>query len=770
MDRNENIEMKRILNILKSKKILIAFILIVFTLFGYLYSYYYITPKYRSTSTLLLIPNNTSENSGVTTSDLTLNSGLIYTYSSIAKQSRVLKQVIYNLNLDITEEELLNQLQVKVINDTYIIEIAVEHVQPQTAMRIAQELSNVFLNEIKEIYNLNNIGIVDEAELPSNPYNINHLKDMVIFFCIGSIVSFVCIIGIYIFDNTIKTEEDIEEYVQMKSLGKIPMNINKKEEIIDKNNAKSYITECINTIRTNILYMGSVKDAKTILVTSCNAADGKSWVSANIATSFAETNKKVLLIDADMRKGRANKIFGVKNTDGLSNYLYFMTGNIKSDIELARNYIQETQIPNLHILTNGTVPPNPSELLDSKNMKELIYLVKNMYDIIIVDAPPCKLVTDSIVLSTIIDSTILVASSENTKISELKEAKKAIKIVGGKVIGVIVNKVKVTGKIYSKSYYYGHIKEEDKPKVEERERISVEQIIEQLRLKLDKQDILFKENKEKAIEEEKISDSEENIIQVARSQEQDWELIKEAILDIKEKIYNREVSDKNSKREIRAFANKKIEEWQENSKIQNINYIDILNRISTEIEKVNEKDYINEFEKVTSKLDDIKLNANIDYENAFQKISEELESAKENYKQIIKYVKNINYISSFMGSINRERLTKAQIQGIIKQEMENIDYTKQISQINEMITALNNNYLELSNRLITNNIEEERVNNKNIIDIKLLKKQKREKKKEVFSLDEDISYEELEKTAFCIIPFPKNNIIAEDYNETVAMK
>ena len=448
MNKNENIEFKRMLDILNNKKRIIALILILFIALGYLYSYYYVVPEYKSTSTLLLIPN---DDETVTSSDLTLNSGLISTYGNIAKNSKVLKQVINNLNLNIQEGQLLSKIEINIIKDTHIMEISVSDTDPQMATNITKELSNVFLNEIKQIYNLNNIGIVDEAQLPDTPYNINHIKDMFVFVCMGIVVSFAYIVIIYLFDNTIKKEEDIEEYIKIKSLGSVPIN-NDKSEIINRENTKTYITESINTIRTNILYMNSTKNAKTILITSCMPREGKSWISTNIAVSFAETNKKVLLVDADMRKGRINKIFKVDNRAGLSNYLFNMNSDVEKDVYLAKEYIKETKIPNLHILTNGTIPPNPSELLASSNMKELLAILKSIYDIIIIDAPPCKLVSDSIVLSTIVDSSVIVTNSGNTKISDLKEIKKSINIVGGKIIGAIVNKAKIKGKKYSKKY------------------------------------------------------------------------------------------------------------------------------------------------------------------------------------------------------------------------------------------------------------------------------------------------------------------------------
>lgn len=639
MEKNENMEVKRIFDIIRSKKVWIVLGLAFFTLLGYLYSYHYVVPKYKSTATLLLIPSSTSESKAITNSDLTLNSGLISTYSKLATNSKVLKQVINNLELHMTQEELLKQMQVSIIKNTYIIEIAVMNTNPEMAMDIAQEISNVFLNEIKEIYNLDNIGVVDEAQLPEYPCNVNHIKDIVMFLIMGTFILFLYVLIVYLFDNTMTKEEDIENYVSLKSLGNIPIYADKKQEIISRGNAKSYIAECINTIRTNILYMNSVKDAKTVLVTSCTPREGKSWVSANIAVSFAETDKKVLLIDADMRKGRAHKIFNVTNTEGLSNYLYVMTGEIEKDIELGKEYIKETEIPNLHILTNGTIPPNPSELLGSSNMKELIDFLKTIYDIIIIDAPPCKLVTDSMVLSTITDSVVLVVNSENTKIKDLAEVKKSIQVVGGEIIGAILNKKKITGKMYAKSYY-GNSKQKTQEEMSKKEMYSVSEVIEPVIVKLKKMK-LNSSSKEDELIEQKQNPEEEN-----KEQQSDNRLIQE---------------QPESLEKIEGFIN--------------------------------------------SKLEQVKLN----YE---------------------------------------------EVQELLRGEIARVDCTEQIIQINEILTNLKDSYLELCNKIRIEDIEKEEFDNKKIIDFKTFKKQ--ENKKKVYSLQEDISYRDLEKTAVCIIPIQKS--------------
>ncbi len=806
MVKNENIEITRILDMIKSKKLVILFILIIFTLIGYIYSYHYVVPKYKATSTLLLIPNSTSEGKVIMTSDiavnadLTLNSGLIETYRSIGENSKVIKQIINNLGLDMTEEELLKEMKITVMKDTYVIQVAVTDIDPQKAMEIAKEFDEVFLKEIKEIYHLDNIGVVDEAQLPEKPYNINHIKDMILFLAMGIGVSFATVIIFYLFDNTIKKEEEIEKYIQLKSLGSIPMNQDKTGEIVNRENAKSYVTECINTIRTNILYMNSAKNAKTILITSCTPREGKSWVSANIATAFAETDKKVLLMDADMRKGRAHKIFKVANTEGLSNYLYEMTGDKKEDILLGKKYIKETQMPNLHILTNGNIPPNPSELLESEHMKELLEILKNIYDIIIIDAPPCKLVTDSIILSTIVDSTVLVANAERTKMNDFNEVKKSIQMVDGEIIGAILNKKRVAGKLYSKGYYYGHTDEVKVEEVETKQMIPVDEMMKQAILRVEEkafeEDIEdSKESTETKVKEEK-SEKEDSNIEALLKRMEDEKLTEEQVENIvkqeMDSIYSEIKEVKNNYNQLAddikdtSYIELLIERIQE----EKLTKQQIENVIKEEISDIKQKELTKEqMEEIIKQQisiitqeqftkeqvgDIIKQEiAKMNHKQEIEKLYNQLEQTKLNTNEMIKEVIK-NNTEKLMNTIKDEKNTEQQIQllvsqkitemqeetqKLLEQEITKIDYTEQIVQINEMLTNLKDSYLELSNKMKTNEVEtqltvmeeeKQETKNRNIIDFKAFKKQKNKKK--VYSIEEDISYEDLEQTAAYVIP------------------
>lgn len=229
-----------------------------------------------------------------------------------------------------------------------------------------------------------------------------------------------------------------------------------KRELIAHRDPKSPVSETFRTLRTNIQFMNTNNKLKTLLITSTVQGEGKSWVAANLAITFAQAGKRVVLIDSDMRKGRQYTIFEVSPKPGLSNYLSGIDINTgeTTDDDLA-NYIQETEIPNLYIIPAGNIPPNPSELLVSVKMVRLLDQLKGLCDIVIIDGTPCKLVTDSMIISRLVDSTVLVASHKNTKKDDLQKIATNIQNVGGKIAGVVLNKIPISAKKYEQSYYYG---------------------------------------------------------------------------------------------------------------------------------------------------------------------------------------------------------------------------------------------------------------------------------------------------------------------------
>ncbi|WP_270565914.1 CpsD/CapB family tyrosine-protein kinase [Clostridium beijerinckii] len=232
-----------------------------------------------------------------------------------------------------------------------------------------------------------------------------------------------------------------------KKLHKAVANQDYRGFVVEKK-PKSIVSEAYRTLRTNIQYSSFDKTIKSIVVTSAEAAEGKSTVSGNLALSFAQNEKKVIIVDCDLRKPSVHKNFKLSNLSGLSEVLIG-----KEDLD---NVIQSRN-ENLDILTSGKIPPNPSEMLSSTAMTNLIQKLGEKYDMVILDSAPLQAVTDAQILSTKVDGTILVVRAQRTNRESVIDAKNSLTKVGANILGTVLHAVENTrGKYY---YYYGSSEE-----------------------------------------------------------------------------------------------------------------------------------------------------------------------------------------------------------------------------------------------------------------------------------------------------------------------
>ncbi|WP_125605034.1 CpsD/CapB family tyrosine-protein kinase [Lapidilactobacillus bayanensis] len=221
----------------------------------------------------------------------------------------------------------------------------------------------------------------------------------------------------------------------------------------------SVITEQIKTIRTNISFAQEAQDLRTIMVTSATASEGKSTITANLAVEFAQTGKRVVLIDADLRRSTVARTFQVQDVNrGLTNYLVRQTDD-------AMDVVHSTEVENLSIIPSGPTPPNPAELIGSPLMTKVLAELKNNFDLIIVDAPPILPVTDGQILSNLVNGVVLVVRQNHTTKTAVKDMKAALDRASANVLGVVLNDVRVKGADgyygYGDGYYgYAYGKEE----------------------------------------------------------------------------------------------------------------------------------------------------------------------------------------------------------------------------------------------------------------------------------------------------------------------
>lgn len=446
----EEINIKEFLNYLKKYIILIIFItvLLVSTIFAY--DKFVKKSMYTTYTTIVLVKGDSASLTGnseaISQSDILLNQNLVSTYSQIIKSKLVLKQVISDLKLDYSISGLSNNIKVEALEDTEILKISVSDQKPEKAADIANKIADVFSLEIKKIYKINNVSVIDDAQVSYEVSNNTLKRDIALAIMAGIFGTGALIFIKFYFDDTVKFSESLEREIQMPIIAKVMRDKNNIDLITIKR-PNALTSESIRTLRTNLQFASVDKEIKTILITSTMPGEGKSFISANLAVSFAQAGKRVLLIDCDLRKGRQHQIFGIPNKKGLSNLLIGDFGKVK-------DYIHKTKIKGLSVITRGACPPNPSELLNSKKNNVFIKKVSEWYDIVIFDGAPCNGLSDSLILSSFVDGVVIVSSENYTPKTELGNARKSIIAVGGNIVGSVINNMSNKGSSYSKYYYY----------------------------------------------------------------------------------------------------------------------------------------------------------------------------------------------------------------------------------------------------------------------------------------------------------------------------
>ncbi len=338
-------------------------------------------------------------------------------------------------------------------------------VDEQTFVMMTKRLEET---KIQEAGQRKEVRVIDEAIEPLFPTKPKKKLNL----ALGLVLGLGLGIGITFlreyFDNTIKSQEELEQ-LGFNILATIPrIEMSKVEEklearmsklgpmegkriearLITHLDPKSPVSEAYRSLRTNIQFSHVDEKIGAVLVTSSGPKEGKSTTSANLVIAMAQSGKKVVLIDADLRRPVVHSIFGLEKDEGLTNYLM-------DDISFEQ-MIKPSIMENLYIIPSGVLPPNPSELLASEKMKALLIKLREEFDFILFDTPPIIAVTDAAILSTIVDGAILVVSSGHTNYDALVRAKSLLDAVNTRILGALLNGVEVGGMYGSYYYYYYH--------------------------------------------------------------------------------------------------------------------------------------------------------------------------------------------------------------------------------------------------------------------------------------------------------------------------
>ncbi|MEW5804524.1 MAG: polysaccharide biosynthesis tyrosine autokinase [bacterium] len=338
-----------------------------------------------------------------------------------------------------------------------------------------QQMFEVVLNRLKETdltrgLKNSNIRIIDRAEVPDSPIKPKKKLNLLL----GAIVGLFAGVGLSFFfeylDNTIKTPEDLKRYLGLPFLGPVPhLDLTETRglpcpEMIALHKPKSHTSEAYKGLRTSVLFSFPDNSPKALLITSASPSEGKTITSANLAITMAQGGAKVVMIDCDMRKPRLHRLLSMKNEKGISNLLI---GQCSVD-----DVLQDGPVENLKIITCGQRPPNPSELLVSANMKNILDELKKRFDHIIIDSPPLVAVTDSVIISRIVDGIIMVIYGGVTSKDVIMRGKDLLKNVNAPLLGAIINNIDLGKRsyYYYYQYYYYQYYGDDEKKGEKRKR------------------------------------------------------------------------------------------------------------------------------------------------------------------------------------------------------------------------------------------------------------------------------------------------------------
>jgi succinoglycan biosynthesis transport protein ExoP len=434
---NRTMEIRDFIRLLKKKKKFILLVTFYITLIGGFASFA-IPPKFEAKTDVLV--NFTTANI-VSSGEIDANLRLIETYKYLMKSNRILNKVNGSLEETYKKDELSRKVKIQSNINSQILTILAEEKTPEKAAALANTLATTFQEEIKTLMNLENVHILSPATVGEDTKSIKPITALffIISAIVGFLVSYTFVLIQEMFFTLIDSSEKAEKALGLPVVGVIPAGEGK---LIHELASFDVFTEMFRSIRANLLYVLSKKNAKTLLVTSAEPGDGKSFVSANLGIVFAMDQKKTVYVDADLRRGTGRNLFHLPKRIGITSYM--------AEQCTLQEIIQPTEVPNLSFISAGPVPPNPTELLSSRKFVRFLEELKNQFDIIIVDTPPL-IVADTLHISANVDGCLYVVNAESSKVEQAIYSIELLKQVQAPLIGSIINKSK--GSTRSYSYY-----------------------------------------------------------------------------------------------------------------------------------------------------------------------------------------------------------------------------------------------------------------------------------------------------------------------------
>jgi non-specific protein-tyrosine kinase len=486
-------------------------------------------PSYRSITTVLVNEAPATKNADY--NSVLMSKQLTSTYAEMMANDLVLGQVAEQVRIANTPEEMRKWIRIEPVRDTQIIQVSVQTTDPAFSASIANAIVSTFSTQIQDIqtkrFSQSKLtletqlaetdkqiaDLVNQAELAvtqsekdrldakvveyrtiysnlltsyeqirlseaqsvssvvqvvpavpnTDPVEPNIWRNTILAALLGFLIAAVALIARESLDDTVKTPNEITRKFDLPILGVIYHHSSEGTSPITISEPRSPVAEAYRALRTNINYASVDRPLRTILITSAIPGDGKSTTIINLGVVLAQNGKRVIIADCDLRRPQIHTHFGLTNRQGMST-LFASSGDGLNSVR------QSTPVDGLTVVTSGSLPPNPSELMGSQKLQTILNTMRNSADIILIDTPPTLTVTDASALAPSLDGILLVVRPGKTKVSALRQTIEQLRQVNARILGIVMNDVAVSGKPYSYHYNYYHNYSENKEYFDTREK------------------------------------------------------------------------------------------------------------------------------------------------------------------------------------------------------------------------------------------------------------------------------------------------------------
>ena len=462
-------------------RVIVVSVLCAAIAFGY--TFHLVTPMYQSSA--MFYVNNNSFSVGdaalsITSGDLVTSRGLVDSYIVILKTRETLNEVIDYAGVDLSYGQVSGMISASAVNETEIFRVTVTNPDPQEAEKIANAIAYILPKRISNIIDGTSAKIVDSAVIPAGPSSPSYTKNTLVGFLVGFLLSAGLIALKQIFDTTVRTEEDIEQVCPHPVLSLVPdmqagsrkksryyygygekkkkkkkkaakaKTQNQNENLIGSN-VSFVATEAYKRLRTKLQFsFADDNGCRVIGLSSALSGEGKSLTAVNLAYTLAQLNKRVIVLDCDMRRPTLAEKMGLNKKPGLSEYL---TGQHEFK-DVVQRYGKEGEEVAFHVISAGENPPNPVEMLSSLRMERILNSLRDVYDYVLLDLPPVSEVTDAMAVAPKADGMLLVVRQNYCDRVLLSDTVQQFSFINAKILGVVFNCTSEhAGKYYGNGYY-----------------------------------------------------------------------------------------------------------------------------------------------------------------------------------------------------------------------------------------------------------------------------------------------------------------------------